>query len=406
MASRELLTRSEEGLVRALVDLSAEHRVAPRAGFAASLRDRLVAEAAAIEAEEADAFQLALEGGTASGETAVLAGFATALTPATPMRAPVSLRMHVRDQLVAATREAPVTQAQVLAFDRARTRRNGSRTFATRLSRRLAMAAALSAMVVSSSAVAMVASAKDTPVDSLYGVKRFRERVQTWFISGTDEGMRRLRFADTRVVETETMVARGVTDPEPFEIALDGLQVELTLAAELIIEAHRGGDPAAEEAVEELARFITDGSDRLQEIEPALPEAVQPVADDALSVFEAAAERTDSAVDGCLICSPNPLVPSSNEPGDGCPSCGTGDPEGNGDGNGSGGVITRPNPRGTDRDPDGNGNQDPDDEGPLPDDPIPTPLPEPDRIPDLPGRIDDELEDLASRAATELLGSV
>lgn len=390
MASRELLTKPEEGLVRALVDLSNEG-VVPRPGFSASLRERLVAEAKVLEAEAADAFNRVLEGAPATGEIAVLAGFASALAPAAPMRAPVGLRDALRTQLITSAED----NKNVISFDVARTRRSG---FATRISRRLAIAAALSAMMVSTSAFALVASANDTPVDALYGVKIFRERVQTWFISGTAEGMRRIRFGDARVGETEVMLARGVAEPGPYEVALVNLQLQVTMASDLIIEGQRNGDPGAREAIPALATFLTEGRARIAAIGSELPDEAQPSADDALSVFDAAVVETESAVEGCVLCPDDTLVPIAEPTGG--PSV---TPEGTEGGNG--GILPRPNPNDS-KDPGNEPNRPPVDRDPLPDDPIPTPLPEPDRVPDLPGRLDDELETIVGSIATELFGSL
>lgn len=397
MASRQLLTEPEQGLVRALVDLSHDAQVQPRASFSSSLRDRLLAEAKVMEAEEAEAFHQVLEGAPAVGEVAVLAGFAAALAPSAPMRAPATLRDGLRAQL-SADAEA---QRNVLSFEVVRERRSG---FATRLSRRLAIAAALSAMLVSSSAFALVASANDTPVDSLYGVKKFRERVQTWFISGTVEGVQRLRFADARVGETEVMLDRGVLAAAPYTVALDDLQLQVTLAAELIVEGQRNGDPGAREAIPALATFLNDGRERLAAIESQLPEGARPVADDAMEVLDAAAIETEAAVDGCILCPDGSVLPT-DQTDDGGSST---DPDGSGDGSSTGGgILPRPNPDSS-KDPGDDDNPGPVDEDPIPDpdDPIPTPLPEPDRIPDLPGRIDDELEPIVGSAATDLIGSL
>lgn len=392
MASRQLLTRSEEGLVRAL---ASQERVAPRASFAASLRERLVAEAAVIEAETAEAFHRTLEGAPAIGQLAELAQFATALAPAVPMRAPDGLRGSLREQLLADA--APV----VISLDAARTRRRS--TFASRLTRRLAVAAALSGMLVSGSAFALSASADDTPVDSLYGLKLFRERAQTWFISGVDEGVRRIRFADTRVDETEAMVARSVVEPAPYETALDGLQVELMLASTLIIRAHEAGDPAADAAMPQLAAFVDQGRERLAEIEEQLPPDAQPEAAETLTTFDTVGELAESALEDPI----GSLDPSTDPGVTPCATCGSDPGEGDGSDDGDGGILPRPNPRDS-KDPDDKDRPGPIDEGPLPDpdDPIPTPLPEPDRIPDLPGRIDDELEDLVARMTTDLVDSL
>jgi hypothetical protein len=391
LSTRELLTKPEEGLVVALAGLAADQRTAPRASFSASLRDRIVAEAKTIEAEAADAFQRALDGASVTGEAAVLAGFAAALMPAVPMGAPVSLRRAGRERILTA-------EAEVISFERAHARRSA---FTTRLSRRLAIAAAISAMMVSGSALAVAASADDTPVDSLYGVKKFRERVQTWIVSGTDEGLRRLSFAETRVDETEAMLDRDVVAAEPYEIALDDMQVQLTLASALIIDGQRTGGPGAAHALAVLKDFIPDQYERMSALAPLLPEEAQSAGDDALSMLEAAGERTEAAVGGCVICSSNPLVPSSGDPGqDGCASCSP-------DGGGGSGILPDPDPR----DPSG---PDDDQPGPIdepipdpdPDDPIPTPIPDPDRVPDLPGRGDDILEGVVDRATSELVGSI
>lgn len=392
MASRELLTRSEEGLVNALVDLSKEQvSLPPR--FKASLRDRLLAEAQAIEAQEADAFHAALENGSATGDLAALAGFAKALAPATPMRAPDTLRTNLRSTLTQPTVAPPV--ADVVSFEAARTRRA---VLATRLTRRLAIAAAISAMMVSTSAFALVASANDTPVDSLYGLKKFRERVQTWFISGTDEGVRRLAFADARMDEAEVMLARDVIAVAPYEVVLDDLKIQVTLASSLIIEGKRNGDPAADEALPKLAEFLTDGRDRLESLEPNLPEGTSGVVDDVLATFDTVVEGTDPILDLCLLCGPK------DTPGSGSPDpSGSGGEQPSGDGSSNGDddtILPRPDP---DRDQGDDDEPGPVDE--LPDEPIPTPLPEPDRIPDLPGRIDDELEDIVSSLTTDLVGA-
>jgi len=397
MASRQVLTGPEQGLVRALVDLSAEAQIQPRASFSASLRDRLIAEAQVMEAEEAEAFHLVLEGAPAVGEVAVLAGFASALAPSTPMRAPATLRDALRTQL---TIDAEA-QRNVISFDAVRTRRSA---FATRMSRRLAIAAALSAMLVSSSAFALVASADDTPVDTLYGVKKFRERVQTWFISGTVEGVQRLRFADARVGETEVMLDRGVVAAAPYGVALDDLQLQVTLAADLIVEGQRNGDPGARAAIPALATFLADGRARLAAIESQLPEGARPVADETLSVLDAAAVQTESAAADCVLCPDGSLLPTDQTDGDGSST----DPDGSGDGSSTGGgILPRPNPDDS-KDPGDDDRPGPVDEDPIPDpdDPIPTPLPEPDRVPDLPGRIDDELEPIVGSAATDLIGSL
>lgn len=399
MPGRDVLTKPEEGLVRALVDLSAETGATPRPSFRDGLRDRLLAEATAIESEEADAFARALEGESVGDELAGLAAFASALVPAEPLRAPQSLRAGLRDHLTTSASFAEL--APVVGIDRARTKRRATTTVGRRLSRRLAVAAALAGMMVSSSAVAFAASANDTPVDSLYGVKRFRERVQTWFVSGIDEGVKRVRFADLRVGEAETMVSRGVTDPAPYEVALDGLQIELTLASELILRGSRAGDPVADTALPTLATFLRVGADRLEAIQPDLPPAVIPVAHDALEVFASAARSTEAVIDGCVVCPAAPEIPDVTP----CGSCGTGGserPTPTGSEGGSPSPEPDPSPSKT---PDGNGKPSPDpDPVPIdPDDPIPTPLPEPDLLPSLPGRLDDELDDGANDVLTQLI---
>ncbi|MFP5225746.1 MAG: hypothetical protein ACLGH3_09400 [Actinomycetota bacterium] len=377
------MTPDQVGTINgALTELGETVRsTSPRAGFSDSLRQRLLTEARSLETSAAEAFDRALDGMTVSGDAAALAGFATALRPRIQVAAPQGLRRGLRAELTGAS-------TPVASLSAARARK--SVLVRARESARMMAVAAVASSLVATSAVAVAASGSALPGDPLYGVKRFRERVQTWGMSGLPEGLRMLSFAGTRVDEIEGLTERNETRASLFQIPVDDLEIQTMRGTDLILAAQADGVAGAAEALPALTEFLEVQHDRLVGLEEAVPAAAKPLLLQAIATIERAAERTATITTGCVGCSPeqDPTRPGlGGGPPPGCagvcpaPSIDPGfsktPPE----------PSPPPAPRPT--------------TAPRPEPPRIEPVPDPDRIPNLPGRIDDELEDPFRRLIEE-----
>lgn len=372
--------RRLESLGDALADLGAASRPAAREGFASSLRDRILVEARALETSAAEAFQNALDGIRVDGSTAALASFATALAPRAKITAPQGLRDGLRNTL---------TGAKGGVASLAASRANRSALARLRSSARSTAAAVLVASVLTTSAVAVAASGTALPGDALYSVKRFREHAQTWGISGLDEGLRSLVFARTRVGELESLARLGNRPASDFAAAAEDLRRQTLHGTALILAA--GDDPGAEAALAALTSFVSTGQARLEAISALVPADARPALASALEALAEAASRTEAVSSTCLGCQPpktqtDPAPLTTTRP---CLVCTP---------SAKPAPIVAPTVRPT-----------------PPPAPRPTPpaqppkldpVPDPDRLPNLPGRTDDSLEDPLRRIIEEFITSL
>lgn len=376
--------RGMDSLASALGDMATATRTstAPRENFRDSLRDRLFAEASEVEVRAADAFQMTLDGVHVNGnsglsrgtldEVRAFASFATALAPVAPIIAPAGLRLGLRNQLA-------VARSPVRSLASARAAKGLGR-----VKLRFALAAAIS-MLIGSSALAVVASTNAAPGDTFYNLKRARERVQLWGVSGFGEGLRLLVFADERIDELETLAARSTSDDAAFERALRDLRTQTLAASSLLLTAASDGTAGAATA---LGAFLEQGQHRLDALAPSLPDSVQSLVDDALITFDDLAERVATITDEPSDPGPEPTPPPSSAPS----------PEPTDDGQPD--IVPRPSDAPTIR-PTGS----PSGQPTIVPEPTLTPLPEPDRIPNVPGQLDDRLEEPLRRILEDLLSA-
>jgi hypothetical protein len=372
-----------EMMNEALSDLGqAVRAAAPRPSFSGSLRERLITEARAIEASAAETFHQALEGMTVNGDAAALAGFATAMKPRVQVTAPQGLREGLRNQLTGVA-------APVASMAAARARKGTISKL--RESAKMMAAAAVASSLVATSAVAVAASGSALPGDTLYGVKRLRERVQTWGVSGLDEGLRMLVFAGTRVDEIEGLTERNETRASLFEIPTNDLKHQAMRGTNLILTAQSDGVSGASEAVPALTEFLQVQHGRLVSLESAVPAGAKPLLLQAIRTIEEAAGRTATVAAGCVLCQPDPDVDPAQPAPVASPS-------------GCRGVCPSPPSAVDPRTPKPAPTLPPAPKpttNPRPNPPPLQPVPNPDRIPNLPGRIDDELEDPFRRLIEE-----
>lgn len=377
-----------ETMYEALGDLgTATLTTAPRPGFAGSLRERIHAEARALQAEAAEAFQQALDGAQINGEAAALSAFVTSIAPRVAVTAPPGLRAGLRSQITGRI-DVPVRS---LAAVRART----GPLARARTSMRFAVAAALASSMIATSALAVAASSGALPGDTLYGVKRFRERVQTWGVAGLPEGIRLLVFAGHRIDEIEGLSARRETDISLFEIPARDLESQALSGTRLILQARAGGDRGAGDAVPALARFLEDSRNRLLALETEVPEDAQVLLGSAIAAIERAADMTETVATGCIPCAPGagPLAPGPSATSEPQPCT-------------SGCIGSPPVPIPPRVEPTQAPQPQPTARPTPPTPPKLEPVPDPDRIPNLPGRIDDELEEPFRRLIEEFLGAL
>lgn len=370
-----------EALGAGLADLAAASQPTPRAGFASSLRDRLLAEARTLETNAAEAFQHALDGMTADPATAQLAGFAAALAPAVPITAPPALRQGLRDAITGTSN----TVASLAA-------KRAAGSFASRLrsSARATVAAAVAASMISTSAVAVAASASALPGDTLWSVKRFRERVQTWTISGIPEGMRSLDFAETRIDELEDLAALDARPASDFTGGAIALRETTEHGASLILAS--ADQPDGEAALGTLATFLSTQVERVEALQTQVPPEALPAIEAALDAMTSAASQTEAVSSTCPDCVPptdEPTFPAPDPSTAPCVACPITPPD----------LDPSPAPL-------------PEPSRPAPTEPTPPaapsidPIPDPDRLPNVPGRVDDQLEDPLRRLIEEFATSL
>lgn len=393
----------------------------PSPQFKARLRSELLARASMTAVEEERAFAALLDGQAAAvpsgmaaaragipAEMAALAKVAAALEPASRPEPGPSFRFQLRNQLMArAARKRPLparVSERVVALNN-RMRR----------SLRVVGAMGMAAMLMLGSSAAFAASSGSLPGDTLYGVKRFRERAQLVTVSGATEGRRLLDFARTRLVEVRGLTRRGETDQPLYVETLNDMDEQTNQGATLLIDAFRAGD-APRSALDHLTAF---GQAQVQDLEAlldALPPGVRPVARDSIVVASQTTQRALDVLNGCP-CPANPLLepPSAaGEPattsdsssvgcaceqdsgfGSGDTSSGDSTTDGDsdqGDGNGTSGGSQNGSGSGENPDDGGEGpGQDPDDPNAVP-------------VPDVGGTdADDNLENQIDDIIDELL---
>lgn len=353
--------------------------------FRARLRNQLLAEAS----HEEDVFAAILDGEPvdAPAEMLVLAKVASALEPAArPLPSP-EFRYGLRNRLIT----------------EARPRRGGLAALNARMRRSLRAVTAfgMAAVMMLGLSGSYLMAQNDAPGDGLYGWKLMGERAQLLVASGPAKGYLMLGFSRTRVEEIHTLVDRAETDHTLYVDALNRSDTFALEGAEILITAFREGK--APEAMDRVIAFAEVQSRDLESLVERIPPAARPVARDSIATVDAVRDRAEEVRCGCNPeAPPNPLVespPQATSPGEDatqpvvtCACQPAPPPSDTSDGTG-GGDRGSDRPRGDD-----DGTPPDDDPGPPPDD-DPTV-----DAPDVPGTdADDQVEDAVNDLIDEIV---
>jgi hypothetical protein len=134
--------------------------------------------------------------------------------------------------------------------------------------------AAASAVLLAIASGGVLASSDSLPGDTLYPVKRVAESAGLALtFDDADRARRHLEMAATRLSEVEqlTQNTQSAPAPEVFTTAMDDFDTATNEGSQLLLsaaEANKGGT-----AADDLHKWATEQSDRLTELEPALPAA-------------------------------------------------------------------------------------------------------------------------------------
>jgi hypothetical protein len=133
-------------------------------------------------------------------------------------------------------------------------------------------AAAAALLAVASGGV--LASSNALPGDTLYPVKRVAESAGLALtFDDADRARRHLELAATRLSEVEQLAHKAQTPPAPevFTSAMDDFDVAANEGSQLLLSAAEADKGSA--AADDLHKWAAEQSDRLAELEPALPPA-------------------------------------------------------------------------------------------------------------------------------------
>jgi hypothetical protein len=178
----------------------------------------------------------------------------------------------------------------------------GKRPAAPSLRRRALLVG--SAAMVAMLAIAgggIFASQGALPGDNLYAVKRAAESAGLALaFDDASRAQRQLEIAATRLSEVERLSAlepAAAPPPEVFTAAMDEFDAATDEGSRLLLES--AGSDASSTARDELRTWASEQSERLSEIQPALPAAAE--ADESIQLLERLLGRTGSA-DGSSSC--------------------------------------------------------------------------------------------------------
>ncbi|MGZ4127740.1 MAG: DUF5667 domain-containing protein, partial [Actinomycetota bacterium] len=292
-----------ERLRKVATALEPADRPSPSPQFRARLRNELLARAAA---SDEDVFAALLDGLEIDAPEPVkqLVAVAAALEPAgLPTPDPV-FRFALRNRLLAeAERQAPFTRRARNRFAALNERMRGSL--------RLVVSAGLAATLLAGAGATMAAAQRALPGDALYPVKLFRESAQLAVSSGTNEGIKRLDFARTRLQEIRGLEHRGSTNAGLYIATLDRMDSLTQTGTTMIIDEVRHG--ARRSILGSVKGFAAVQEQDLQAILPTLPASAQPAARDSLTLLQLVTRTVNEVLANCP-CNPpsNPLIPRSS----------------------------------------------------------------------------------------------
>jgi hypothetical protein len=139
------------------------------------------------------------------------------------------------------------------------------------------------------------------PGDNLYAVKRAAESAGLALaFDDASRAQRQLEIAATRLSEVERLSAldpAAAPAPEVFTAAMDEFDVATDEGSRLLLAS--AGSDASSTAQDELRTWASEQSERLTEIQPALPAAAE--ADESIQLLDRLLGRTGSA-DGSSSC--------------------------------------------------------------------------------------------------------
>lgn len=165
-----------------------------------------------------------------------------------------------------------------------------------RRDRRIAAVVGTAALLGAGTSVA-VAAQSALPGDALYPIKRALESAETSFEAGDDAKAASLfDRASTRLSELESLARNGGSEAAMSDTLADFI-TQSGQAADLALGAYEADrDPAR---IQELRSFASTSLDHLAELKPVLPDAVQPVLDQAVATLLGFDAR---AVESCPSC--------------------------------------------------------------------------------------------------------
>ncbi|WP_343946483.1 DUF5667 domain-containing protein, partial [Pseudonocardia zijingensis] len=154
-------------------------------------------------------------------------------------------------------------------------RRSGRREGGRGLPRRVVPgSSAAAATMIALAAGSVLASGNSLPGDTLYPVKRVAESAGL-ALTFDEEGRarRHLEIAATRLSEVEQLAREAETPPAPevFTSAMDDFDSATNEGSQLLLSAAQAEEERT--AAEDLRKWASEQSDRLAELEPALPES-------------------------------------------------------------------------------------------------------------------------------------
>ncbi|WP_121253220.1 DUF5667 domain-containing protein [Nocardioides ferulae] len=247
----------------------------------------------------AEAFDAALEHGSASAQDAQLLELVTALraTPQPTARPEFVTSLRERLMAEAATALATAPESGSSADNRLEARLTVAPRRTAR-DRRLAVAAAGLAMVGATGSVA-VASQSALPGDALYPVKRAIENAEAGFsVNEHQKGATLLANARGRLAEADALASRDDAD-QADEIAatLDTFTAQATEASDLLVDDYETNANAG--AIAELRDFTATSMDQLTALEASVPETAR----GALVTAAQALTRIDAEAQNlCSVC--------------------------------------------------------------------------------------------------------
>jgi hypothetical protein len=288
-------------------------RATPSSQFRARLRNELLARAS--ETSE-DVFAALLDGieFDAPNELQPLMAVASALQPASLPVPRANFRYRLRDELLTLAENQTMT-----AGGRIRARFVAINERMRRSLRTVVATGTLAALIAGSGAT-MAAASHALPGDALYPVKLFRESAQLAVTSGTQEGLRRLSFARTRMGELKGLEERGNTKAPLYIATLDRMDSLTQTGTTTLIEAARKGGGAA--LLKKVRSFASVQEQDLKALLPQLPAEAQPYARDSLVEISQVSRTVKDVLNGCP-CNPpsNPLAPRTSSGGSSSVGC-------------------------------------------------------------------------------------